>query len=266
VNVIDAFVLLLLIALVPAGLVAYRSFRERPITLTTVSPRRLFLGSPVRLEVSGTEFRPYLQAFVAKAGEPFSMEEVDRRQFQGTYLLSSPSLVELRFPDLGAGTYDLYIAEHGRVILTRPAAFSVSQPDYPKGFRTVKVQFYPPPEAVPLIRVGDKDIVEPRLPSSIVSEPAVVTAVEPKHVRREVVDMRMTPKQDRWIGLPIAGELVEVTLRMPVLEVGPQGWAYGENAVRVGGLFMLSTDRYRLHGVVTFLGPVEPVGSPRPPS
>jgi hypothetical protein len=263
VNVIDAFVLLVLIALVPTTLAAYRAFRARPVTVISVSPKRLFIGLPVRLDVTGTEFRPYLQVFVAKAGEAFSMEEVNRSQFQGTYLLSSPSSVELRFPDLGRGTYDLFLAEHGRVIISLPAAFSVGQPDYPQGVRTLNVQFYPPPEAVPLIRVGDKDFVEPRLPTSPVSEPAVVTAVEPRHVKREVVDMRMTPKQDRWIGQPMIGELVEVTLRLPVMETTPDHWAYGEAGIRVGGLFTLTTDRYRLHGVVTFLGPVERVERPR---
>jgi len=218
-NLIDAAALAVLIALVPALLAGYRAFRARPITVTGITPKRLEIGAPARFQITGTAFQPYLQVFLAKAGEPFAMEEVNRSQYMGTYLLASPSLVEVTFPDLERGTYDLYLAEHGRVISSRPAAFTVSQRDYPKGARIVKVQFYPPPEAVQLIRVGDRDIVTPRLPTSVVTDPAVVTAVDRRHITREVIDMRLTPKQDRWIGQPMSGELVEVTLRMPVLVV-----------------------------------------------
>jgi hypothetical protein len=263
-NVIDAFVLLVAIALVPASIAAWRAFRERPVVLGSVTPTRLFVGSPVHVQLSGTQFRPYLQAFVARAGEPFSIEDVDRGKYMGTYLLSSPSLAELHFPDLAPGRYDLYLTEHGRVIVSRAAAFSVSQPDYPVGVRTLKVQFYPPLEAVSLIHVGDKDILEPTRPSSLIGDPAVVTAVLVRPDKREVVDMRMAPKQDRWIGLPTMGRLVEVTLRLPVLEIQPDGWAYGEESIRAGGLFTLTTESYRFHGVITWVSEVERVERPRP--
>jgi hypothetical protein len=257
INIIDACALAVAIAVVPASLVAYRALRMRPLVISAVRPHKLTIGSPMRVQLEGSQFRPFLEAYVGPAGKPFILDEADRGTQKGIYMLVSPALVEVRFPVIPAGTYDLYLADHGRIVANSPAAITVSQPDYALGVRTMKVQFYPPPEAVPLIRVGDKDIVEPKLPTSPVNEPAVVTAVDPRPERREVIDMHLTAKQESWYGQPMLGQLVEVTLRLPQSEIAPNGWYYNDESVLVGGLFMLTTDRYKLRGVVTWMSDVQ---------
>jgi hypothetical protein len=265
VNVIDACVAALVTALLAMTPFVYRAFRTRPVTVTAVLPHKLTIGEPMRVQVKGEQFRPYLQAFAGRRGERFMLDEVDRSRFQATYLLVSPELAELQFPDeIGTGTFDLNIADRGRVVAVIPSAFTVTQPDRAVAVRPMKVQFYPPPEAVSLIRVGDRDFSEPRLPTSPVSEPATVVAVEPRPERRELIDMHLTAKGDTWYGQPMIGQLVEVTLRVPQSQMGPESWVYNEEGIRVGGLFTLTTDRYRLRGIVTWVGDLEPTPSAGP--
>jgi len=261
VNVIDACALLLAVSVVPAAFAAYSALRERPVHIDAIRPRQLTVGSPMRVQIDGAQFRPYFEAFIIPAGQTFVPIYRGASVQKVSYLLSSPSLVQLELPELSAGDYDLYFVEHGRVIASRPAGIVVRQPDYPEGVRMMKVQFYPPPPSVSLIQVGDKDIVEPRGTSSFVGAPAVVTAVDVRGERREVVDMHLTPAQDSWFGQPMIGELVEVTLRVPMSEIRPNAWTYSEASIRVGGLFTLTTDRYRFHGIVTWMGPIERNGS-----
>jgi uncharacterized protein DUF4330 len=257
VNVIDAGAIVLLAAMIPLAIVALLTFRTRPLLITGVVPRTLTVGSPMRVQVKGEQFRPYLQAFVERTGQRFMIDEVDRSRNMATYLLSSPELVELHFPEIIPGTYDLYFTEHSRVVASSTAAIVVAQPPAASAEQLVKVQFYPPPEGVPLIRTGDRDVVEPRLPTSAVNPPATIVAVEPKPERREVVDMHLLPSET-WYGQPMLGQLVEVTLRVPVSEIRPGAWTYNEDAMRVGRLFTMTTDRYQLRGVITWVGEVKP--------
>lgn len=263
VNVIDTCAMALVMALLAMTPLVYRAFRTRPVIVTGVLPHTLTIGQPMRVQVKGDQFRPYLQAFAGRTGERFMLDEVERSRFQATYLLVAPDLVELRFPDeIGTGTYDLHFAQRGRVVATAPAAFTVGQPERAVAIRPMKVQFYPPPDAVSLIRVGDRDLTEPRLPTSPVSEPATVVAVDPRPERREVIDMHLTAKGDTWYGQPMVGQLVEVSLHVPQSQVGPESWMYNEEGIHVGGLFTLTTDRYRLRGVVTWIGDLQRTPSP----
>jgi hypothetical protein len=256
VNVIDAGALVLLAAMIPLAILALLTFRPRPLIITGVVPRSLTVGSPMRVQVKGAEFRPYLQAFVEHTGQRFMIDEVDRARNMAKYLLISPDLVELQFPEIIPGTYDLYFTEHGRVVATSSAAIIVAQPATASGEQQIKVQFYPPPESVSLIRAGDRDIVEPRKATSAVDPSATVVAVDPKPERREVVDMHLLPSET-WYGQPMLGQLVEVTLRVPVSEVRPGAWTYNEDAMRVGRLFTMTTDRYQLRGIITWVGEVK---------
>lgn len=258
VNVIDAVALVLATGIVLVALVAYRAVQTRPLEITAVRPHQLPVASPARVRIEGTSFRPFLEGFVTRAGRPFVVKYADESTPRATaYLLESPVRAELEFPALAAGDYDLYVVDHGLIVARSLGALTVGQPDLPLGVRTMKVQFYPPPQAVPLIRVGDKDLVEPRLPTSPIAHPAVVTAVEPRHEVRRVIDMRLTDEGVSWMGQPIAGELVDVTLRVPQFSVRPGVWTYNEAPVRVGALFTLTTERYQLRGFITWIGDFE---------
>jgi hypothetical protein len=262
-NPIDAAAFVFAILLVAVAGAALATFRPRPVAITGVMPRTLTVGSPMHVQVKGEQFRPYLQAFVERTGQRFMIDEVDRSRNKATYLLSSPELVELQFGEIVPGTYDLYLTEHSRVVASSTGAIVVSQPAAATAEQSITVQFYPPPAAISLIRVGDRDVVEPRLPTSAVNPPATVVAVEPRPERREVIDMHLLPSES-WYGQPMVGQLVEVTLRVPVAEVRPGAWTYNEDAMRVGRLFTMTTDRYQLRGVITWVGEVKkgaPVGA-----
>ena len=47
-------------------------------------------------------------------------------------------------------------------------------------------------------------------------------------------------------------------LRVPVSEVRPGAWTYNEDPMRIGRLFTMTTERYQLRGVITWVGDVKP--------
>ena len=166
------------------------------------------------------------------------------------YLLSSAVGAELQPPALAPGTYDLYLYDRGRLLAARPAALTVTAPRA-QATRQAKVRFYLPPETASLIKAGDKD-----QPAG-----AVVSNVRQSDERSEVMEMHLLDRENLWTGQRMTGQLVEVTLEVPLARIGPDAWAYGDQQVLAGNVFQMTTDRYRLHGVVTWVGDIQP----RPP-
>ncbi len=245
VNVIDAAVLAVVVAAIPAAVVGYRSLRHNAIEITAVVPSTITAGQPARAHLDGAGFRPYLQAYFAAAEKPFVLSQADRMSQKTTYLLSSAVGVELQLPALEAGTYDLHLYDQGRRVASRPEAITVREPT-PQATRQVKVRFYPPAETVPLIRIGDRD-----QPGG-----AVITDLRQTGERSEVMEMHLTDQDTMWTGQRMTGQLVEVTLDVPQVESGPNSWTYRGQPVLAGNVFLLTTDRYRLHGVVMWISDV----------
>jgi hypothetical protein len=246
VNIIDAVVLAIVVAAVPAAAIGYRSLRQSSIEVVSVEPSTITAGESARVHLAGSGFRPYLQAYLGAAGQPFILSQVDRRSQQTKYLLSSAIGVELQVQALAPGTYDLFLYDQGRQVASRPAALTVVAPQT-QATRQVKVRFYPPPETVPLMQIGDRD-----QPGG-----ALVTDVRPTNELSDVMEMHLADQDSVWTGQKMTGQLVEVTLDVPEVESGPNTWTYRDQPVLAGNIFLLTTDRYRLHGVVTWIGDVD---------
>jgi hypothetical protein len=246
INVIDAVALAAVIVAVPAMVLGYRALKHQPVDISDVQPSALTAGQPMRVHVTGREFRPFLQAYAGRTGQPFTLQEVDRLSQRASFLLASPTSVELVLPELQPGTYDLRLYDQGHEVASRAAAITVREPEHPKGLREVTVRFYPLPETVPLIRVGDRDV-----PGG-----ATVAAARTTNERAEIMEMHLTQDDQVWSGQKMTGQLVELTLQVPQTEVEAGRWLYGDRLVRAGDVFPLTTDRYKLHGVVTSVGDV----------
>jgi hypothetical protein len=253
INVIDAVVLAAVIAAAPAMALGYRALKHQPIEVSDVRPSTLTVGQPMRVQLTGREFRPFLQAYAGRTGQPFTLPEVDRLSQRATFLLASPTSVELVLPELQPGTYDLRLYDQGHEVASRTAAITVREPEYSKGVREVKVRFYPLPETVPLIRVGDRD-----LPGG-----ATVAAAKTTSERTEIMEMRLSDQDNVWSGQKMIGQLVELTLQVPQVEVETDRWLYVGRTLRAGDVFALTTDRYKLHGVVVSVGDVQRLTPPK---
>ena len=245
VNSIDASAIAIVIAALAAAAIGYRSLRLDAIEIAAVQPATVTAGESARVRLAGSGFRPYLQAYVGRSGQPFVLSQADRLSQKATYLLSSAIDVELQLPPLEPGTYGLFLYDRGRPAASRLAAFTVLAP-VAQGRREVKVRLYPPQETVPLIRIGDRDQ----------TGGAVVTDVRATSERSDVMEMHLTDQDNLWTGQRMTGQLVEVTLDVPQVEGAPNVWTYRDQSVRAGDLFLLTTERYRLHGVVTWIGDV----------
>ncbi|MCC7418334.1 MAG: DUF4330 family protein [Acidobacteria bacterium] len=247
VNVIDAAAILVVAAAIPAAAIGYRSLRGSAIEIARVEPSTLAEGEASRISLDGTGFRPYLQAYVARSGQPFVLTQSDRLSQATKYLLSSAIRVELQLPALAAGRYDLYLYDQGRQVAARPAALTIV-PARAGAKRAATVRFYLPPETSSLISRGDRD------------EPggAVIVDVRRSEERSEVMEMHLVDQDTLWTGARMTGQRVEITLEVPVAEASPGEWTYGGQRVLAGDVFLMTTDRYRLHGIVTWVGDPPP--------
>ena len=243
VNALDGFVLALVVA--AAGLFAIRALRHEPMSLAAVRPASLTTGQPMRVQLEGAGFRQFLQVFVGRTGQPFVLMEADRLSQRAVFMVSSPTRAELQLPNLEPGSYDLYVYDQGDLLASRTGALSIESPRLPRGTRDVKVRFYPVAETVPLIHVGDRD-----------TDGAVVTGARVAAEFTDVMEMRLTDHDSVWTGQKMKGQLVELSMSVPLQESAPDTWVYRDQPVRAGDVFALATDRYRLHGVVVWVGDV----------
>lgn len=264
VNVLDGAVVLFLLSLLPFAGVAYRALRTSAATINSVDPTAVVVGQPARLRLTGADFKPYLQAYVAKTGQPFVLSEADRLSQQGTFLLSTATAAEIQVPDLPVGTYDLYLYDVGQQIGYRRAAFAVELARLPRGVLEATVRFVLPPPTIALIKTGDQDevaVTNPRIP---ITDGATVLAVATTSESAEMMEMRLTTDPDEiWTGQRVSGRVVNLRLRVPVQLTAPRRWEYKGDVVRAGDIFSLATEKYKARGVIMNVTDVEPLASPQ---
>ena len=149
VNLLDVAVVLAVVVLVPMGYVAFRIFRTPSPVITAVTPSTLAIDSPRRIRLTGEHFRPYLGAFVAKTDEPYSVVNRLPNTQQATFLIETPTLVELALPPVGPGTYDIHLYDEAQEVAKRTAAFTIAQPR--AAVISALVWFAVPAEMVPAL-------------------------------------------------------------------------------------------------------------------
>jgi hypothetical protein len=117
-NLVDALLVVLLIAAVPAAYAARVLFRDPPPQLTTISPSTADQGVDRLIELTGANLRPYMRV-------SFGTTQAASFQFYGTTQAFVP------LPALEPGTYDVVLYDHAREVARLPQAMSVTGPARP---------------------------------------------------------------------------------------------------------------------------------------
>jgi len=113
-NVVDVAAAVLLFLLVPVGIAAYLLFRAPAPTLATITPKTLFEGPGQRLEIDGTNLRPFMR--VSFDATPAA-----------SFLLGSTRYALVDVPELAPGAYDVVLFDYAREVARLPKALTIAR-------------------------------------------------------------------------------------------------------------------------------------------
>jgi hypothetical protein len=117
INLIDALVGGLAIAIIPLAYAGYALFRQPQPTLVGVEPATI-TPTTTHVTVRGQNLRPFLRV------------SFDQRQGV-TFALSTPTTAEVKLPELPAGKYDLILYDVAREVSRLPGAVTVEAAPLP---------------------------------------------------------------------------------------------------------------------------------------
>lgn len=112
-NVIDIAAAVIVLIMVPLAIAAYLLFRTPPPTLTSVAPATLIEGAGQRIELNGTNLRPFMR--VTFNTIPAS-----------AYLLGSTNYALVDLPPLRPGAYDVVLFDYAREVARLPKALTIA--------------------------------------------------------------------------------------------------------------------------------------------
>jgi hypothetical protein len=254
VNLVDACVLVAGLALLPLGVATWRVFSVRPPQILKIDPEIVRTDGNHRLRVEGRDLRPYLHAFVARAGQPPAFVDLPTNPNEAAFLVEQPALAELKIPDLPPGAYDLYLYDEGREVAHRLSALTVLSPgDRPPGapdtamVETV-MRFDVSDDVAALMKVGDVDI---SAKATWMLRPLVLMSLRRVAEPDQPVGFLFNKEGVVTAGVAPPRVRVEATLRAgAVMEFGV--WAYdGRRRLRAGENFVLATSAYVASGLIT---------------
>jgi hypothetical protein len=111
-NLLDAVLLALLVALVPLGVAGVALFRERPARIFSVTPPEVPHASELRISITGENLRPYMR--------------VSAGSYQGAdFVFKSTTEAEVPFQNLPPGEYDIILYDHAQERSRLPKALVV---------------------------------------------------------------------------------------------------------------------------------------------
>ena len=118
-NIVDALLVLLVIAAMPAAYAAHLLFRDPPPRVVRVWPDAVEQGSTRLIEIQGEHLRPYMRI-------SFGTLQAASFQFYGPQqaFVPAPSTLE-------PGAYDVVLYDYMREVARLPKAFTVSGPMRP---------------------------------------------------------------------------------------------------------------------------------------
>jgi len=241
-NLIDAAAAVFVLALVPVAYAAYAVFRVPPPTITSVEPATIQESKTPTVGIRGTNFMPYLTAFVSPAGEPLPRYLPSRAQSEAVFLLESPFAAVLELPELSAGTYDIYLFDEATELTRFPNALTVTPPP-------------PPSPDVPSDRTVATARIRMHLPADIGAMPAPgdvdrygspTASGEPDATILATARQRM-PNPNPGINDYV---ILVMDLRVPVSRMESGLWAYKGQRVRVGESIVFGTADYHVQGLV----------------
>jgi hypothetical protein len=258
-NLIDAGIAIFLLLLLPAGLVIYRVFRVRDPIIVSVEPAVQPPGPGLRIRLKGRDFRPFLRAYVNKAGTPFSLINRTVGLSEGTFLVETPELVEIELPPLQAATYDLYLFDELQQLAERPAAFTISA--Y-AGTLEATVRFAVLPDFAPLVKPGDEDTIEPGGRASEDVGRATLKGTRFIEDKPMTLDLRFPATLAGTPAIQTAGRALEATVLIPARRAANGAWQYKGQNVRAGDALSFQTPRYAMYGVILGVSEASAVAKP----
>jgi hypothetical protein len=193
-NLVDAAVGLLLLALLPAAYGSYLLFKAPAPRLTAVLPSSLRPEHGAQVEVRGENFRPYMR--------------VSFNDAQGqSFLFYNQASAFVQLPDLPPGTYDVVLYDYMQEVSRLPAAFtSEPKPAPPKIVLEVS-------GLLTSLTTEQVKILQPGLR---LHEPVALVAAEVISVGRpEPQVLRIQTGDASAIAIPVVGTL-QVPVRMRI--------------------------------------------------
>jgi hypothetical protein len=112
INLVDAAVGAFVILLIPAAYITWLLFRPLPVRVSKVEPAVVESAAPVRLRISGEDFRPFMRAY---------LNDVQLH----TFAVESPISANAEVPPLPPGKYDLSLFTEMQRLLVVPGAVTV---------------------------------------------------------------------------------------------------------------------------------------------
>jgi hypothetical protein len=112
-NVIDAAAAVIVVVLVPLAFAGYLLFRTPTPTLTSVVPASLAEGPGQRVEINGTNLRPFMR--VTFGTTPST-----------AYFLGSTKYALVDVPPLTPGSYDVVLFDYAREVARLPKALTIA--------------------------------------------------------------------------------------------------------------------------------------------
>jgi hypothetical protein len=112
VNLIDAFVAVVIVVLIPMAYGAYLLFRTPQPKLTNIAPTTLYEGPNLRIGIGGRNLRPFMR--------------VTFNTTQGrTFMIGSTTNAAVDLPDLTPGTYDVALFDQMQEVDRLPKALTI---------------------------------------------------------------------------------------------------------------------------------------------
>jgi hypothetical protein len=264
-NVIDASLVAFVLLLLPIGFTAARLFRLRTPVIDKVEPAEQPVGRDRRISIHGHDLRPFLRAFVAPTGKPFSLIDRVREGGEGVVSVETPEDMEVVLPDIAEGSYDLYLYDESREVAHRIGAFVLKTPPVVERTLKAKVRFVVSPNLVNVIKAGDADVTE-RAPIKLADPPpgpAVLTAVRVLGRGPAMFEMMQVPHRARWFGRTQQdGMVIDASVTIPAHQTREGIWEYGELPIRAGDPLFFQTPRYSISGIIDEVNIASQTGAP----
>lgn len=227
-NIIDAFVGLVVLGLIPMVYLAVLLFRVPNPQIATLTPATVSAYEPIVVEVTGVDLRPYLHARVGTSEVPFFLE--------------TPTRGELKVPALSPGRYDVALYDEAVELVLKPLALTVSTP-------------LPSPEPEPV--VARRATVRALL---IVLAGAMADL---RHSDMDLQGIRLVSLDgaratEATIPINVGGALwtavepavsVDAMLEVPVVP-SETGWNFGAHPIKAGATIRYETDALLLGGTI----------------
>ena len=230
-NLIDAIVMVVAMGLIPLSYGAFMLFREQPPIITSIQPMQVTQGQPNTLLLTGEGFRPFL---VARLGD-----------FESSgFLVESPTIAEVRMPELLPGSYDLALFDQVRELIRMPGAITVVPS--PATIATVWVRFVAGQEVLDVMNVGDMDLSG--LPTHEDTDGAVLLEIGQDQQR---IDGLLGSDSVLGRNFQVEGSTLSFTgrVRVPVM-LAQSGWTYRNQAIKIGAGFTFESISGVMGGVI----------------